>query len=114
DPKRFIGRLLGMGDLEALLEKAKEATEGKDAEKMARKMLSGRFTLNDMKQQMEMVTKMGPLGKVAQMLPGQMGAALQGRDMEGTEEKLKHFRVVMDSMTDEEREDPGLLKAPRI
>lgn len=114
DPKRFIGRLLGMGDLEALLEKAKDAAGGADAEKMARKMLSGRFTLDDMKAQMDMVTKMGPLGKVAQMLPGQMGQALQGRDMEGTQAKLKHFRVIMDSMTAEEREDPTILKSPRI
>jgi signal recognition particle subunit SRP54 len=114
DPKRFIGRLLGMGDLEALLEKASEAAEGKDAEKMARKMLTGRFTLTDMMAQMDMVTKMGPLGKVAQMLPGQMGQALQGRDMEGTQAKLKGFRVILDSMTEEERDDPSLLKAPRI
>jgi signal recognition particle subunit SRP54 len=48
------------------------------------------------------------------MLPGQMGAALQGRDMEGTQQKLRHFRVILDSMTDEEREEPGLLKSPRI
>ncbi|MEA3202726.1 MAG: signal recognition particle subunit [Thermoplasmata archaeon] len=114
DPKRFIGRLLGMGDLEALLEKANAAMKGDDAEKVARKMLSGRFSLNDMMGQMDMVQKMGPLGKVAQMLPGQMGAALQGRDMEGTQQKLRHFRVILDSMTDEEREEPGLLKAPRI
>jgi signal recognition particle subunit SRP54 len=77
-------------------------------------MLSGRFTLDDMKAQMDMVTKMGPLGKVAQMLPGQMGAALQGRDMEGTQAKLGAFRVIMDSMTAEEREDPSLLKSPRV
>lgn len=114
DPKRFIGRLLGMGDLEALLEKANAAMEGKDAEKVARKMLTGRFTLNDMMAQMEMVNKMGPLGKVAQMLPGNMGAALQGRDMEGTQKKLAVYKTIMTSMTDEEREDPNLLKAPRI
>ncbi|HEX2066704.1 MAG TPA: signal recognition particle protein Srp54 [Candidatus Thermoplasmatota archaeon] len=114
DPKRFIGRLLGMGDLEALLEKANAAMKGDDAERVARKMLSGRFSLNDLRSQMEMVNKMGPLGKVAQMLPGQMGAALQGRDMEGTQQKLRHFRVILDSMTEEERDDPNLLKAPRI
>ncbi|HUR61934.1 MAG TPA: signal recognition particle protein Srp54 [Candidatus Thermoplasmatota archaeon] len=114
DPKRFIGRLLGMGDLEALLEKANAAMKGEDAEKVARKMLSGRFSLNDMMGQMDMVQKMGPLGKVAQMLPGQMGAALQGRDMEGTQQKLRHFRVILDSMTDEEREEPALIKSPRI
>ncbi len=114
DPKRFIGRLLGMGDLEALLAKAQDAMEGKDAEKMARKMLTGRFTLNDMRGQLEMMGKMGPLGKVAQMLPGGMGAALQGRNMEGTQVKLRHFAVILDSMTDEEREDPAILKTPRI
>src|SRR5688572_98918 len=114
DPKRFIGRLLGMGDLDALLEKAKEAAGGKDADKMARKMLTGRFDLNDMMQQMDMVTKMGPLGKVAQMLPGGMGQALAGRNMEGTQAKLASYRVILNSMTNEEREDPGLLKSPRI
>ncbi|MCA1810444.1 MAG: signal recognition particle protein Srp54 [Halobacteriales archaeon] len=114
DPKRFIGRLLGMGDLEALLEKANSAMKGEDAEKVARKMLSGRFSLNDMKGQMDMVQKMGPLGKVAQMLPGNLGAAMQGRDMDATQQKLRHFRVILDSMTDEERDDPSLLKSPRI
>jgi signal recognition particle subunit SRP54 len=115
DPKRFIGRLLGMGDLEALLEKANAAMGGSaDAEKTARRMLTGRFTLNDMRTQLDMVGKMGPLGKVAQMLPGGLGAALQGRDMEGTQAKMRSYRVILDSMTDEERDDPGLLKAPRI
>ncbi|MES2154019.1 MAG: signal recognition particle protein Srp54 [bacterium] len=114
DPKRFIGRLLGMGDLEALLEKANQAMAGKDAEKVARKMLSGRFTLNDMMSQLDMVGKMGNLGKVAEMLPGNMGAALKGRDMEGTQQKLNAFKVIMTSMTDEERDDPTILKAPRI
>jgi signal recognition particle subunit SRP54 len=114
DPKRCIGRLLGMGDLEALLEKANSALKGEDAEKVARKMLSGRFSLNDMKGQMDMVQKMGPLGKVAQMLPGNLGAAMQGRDMDATQQKLRHFRVILDSMTDEERDEPGLLKSPRI
>ena len=114
DPKRFIGRLLGMGDLESLLEKAEEASAGMNAEKMARKMLSGRFTLNDMMAQMDMIGKMGPLGKVAQMLPGGMGANLQGRDMGKTQEKMGHYKVIMNSMTDEERENPGLLKQSRV
>jgi signal recognition particle subunit SRP54 len=114
DPKRFIGRLLGMGDLEALLEKAQDAAKGQDADKMARKMLSGKFTLNDMRAQMDMIGKMGPLGKVAQMLPGGMGANLQGKDMGKTQEKLGHFRVILDSMTHEELENPNLIKSGRI
>ena len=114
DPKRFIGRLLGMGDLESLLEKAEEASSGMNAEKMARKMLSGKFTLNDMRSQMDMIGKMGPLGKVAQMLPGGMGQQLQGRNMEGTQEKMGHYKVILSSMTDEERENPSILKPPRM
>ena len=114
DPKRFIGRLLGMGDLESLLEKAEEAASGMNAEKMARKMMSGKFTLNDMQAQMDMIGKMGPLGKVAQMLPGGMGQQLQGRNMEGTQEKMGHYKVILSSMTDEERENPNLIKSPRV
>ncbi len=114
DPKRFIGRLLGMGDLDALLEKAQEASQGMNAEKMARKMLSGKFTLNDMQAQMDMIGKMGPLGKVAQMLPGGMGAQLQGKDMSGTQEKMGHYKVILSSMTEEERENPNLIKSPRV
>lgn len=114
DPKRFIGRLLGMGDLESLLEKAEEAASGMNAEKMARKMMSGKFTLNDMQAQMDMIGKMGPLGKVAQMLPGGMGQQLQGRNMEGTQEKMGHYKVILSSMTDEERENPTLIKSPRV
>lgn len=114
EPKRFIGRLLGMGDLEALLEKAQDAATGQDAEKMARKMLTGKFTLNDMQAQMDMIGKMGPLGKIAGMLPGGMGAQLQNRDMGGTQEQLKRFRVILDSMTEEERDNPSVIKTPRI
>ncbi len=114
DPKRFIGRLLGMGDLDALLEKAQEASSGMNAEKMARKMMSGKFTLNDMQAQMDMIGKMGPLGKVAQMLPGGMGQALQGRDMGATQEKMGQYKVILSSMTDEERENPHLLKSSRV
>ncbi|MGB0652803.1 MAG: signal recognition particle protein Srp54 [Thermoplasmatota archaeon] len=114
DPKRFIGRLLGMGDLEALLEKAQEATAGTNADQMARKMLTGKFTLNDMMAQMDMLSGMGPLGKVAQMLPGGLGQSLQGRNMEATQEKMGQYRVILNSMTDEERENPNLIKSSRL
>ncbi len=113
DADRFIGRLLGMGDIEALLEKAQEASEGQDVEKTARRMMTGKFTLHDMYQQMQMLNKMGPLGKVSQMLPGGMGEKMQGADMEGSQEKLTRFRVIMDSMTSEEMEHPNLVKSSR-
>jgi signal recognition particle subunit SRP54 len=114
EPKRFIGRLLGMGDLEALLEKAQEASSGMNAEKMARKMMSGKFTLDDMQAQMEMIGKMGSLGKVAQMLPGGMGQQLQGKDMGKTQEKMSQYKVILTSLTAEERETPAIIKSSRV
>jgi signal recognition particle subunit SRP54 len=113
DADRFIGRLLGMGDIHALLEKAQEASEGQDVEKAARRMMSGKFTLHDMYQQMDMLNKMGPLGKVAQMLPGGLGAKMQGAEMEESQVRLQKFKVIMDSMTDEEMESPGIIKSSR-
>jgi signal recognition particle subunit SRP54 len=114
DSTRFIGRILGMGDLQGLLEKASEATEGQDAEKMARKMMSGKFTLLDMYKQMEMLAGMGPLKKVMQMLPGGLGGRLKEQDMEKSQRQLGRFKVMMDSMTHEELENPMVLKAKRI
>ncbi|MDD5502759.1 MAG: signal recognition particle receptor subunit alpha, partial [Candidatus Thermoplasmatota archaeon] len=84
DPSRFVSRLLGMGDLQTLLEKAQEVA-GEDAEKTAKKMMSGKFTLNDMYEQMEMLSGMGPLKKIAEMLPFGMSGKLKDDDMEATQ-----------------------------
>lgn len=114
DGTRFVGRLLGMGDIASLLEKAQEATEGKDADKMARKLMTGKFTLTDMYQQMEMLQNMGPLKKVLGMLPGGLGGKMKEADMERSQTQLKRFKVIMDSMTTEELDNPQLLKSSRI
>jgi signal recognition particle subunit SRP54 len=115
DATRFIGRLLGMGDLQSLLEKAQEAVVGEsDPEAMARKIMTGKFTLNDMYAQMEMLGKMGPLKKVLGMLPGGMGAKMKDVDVEKSQRQLKRFRVMMDSMTEEELENPALIKSSRV
>ncbi len=114
DPAGFISRLLGMGDLKSLLERAEESLKGADAEKTARRLMSGKFNLNDMYEQMEMISQMGPLSKVAELLPGGMAGKLKNADMNSTQDKLKRFRVVMDSMTDEERENPDLIRSSRI
>jgi signal recognition particle subunit SRP54 len=87
DPPRFISRLLGMGDIQALLEKAEEVMDQEKAEETAKKLLSGKFTLRDMYDQMEMISGQGRLGK---------------------------FRVMMDSMTEEELTNPKIIKASRI
>jgi len=113
DPDRFISRLLGMGDLQSLLERAEEVMDADSAEDTARRMLSGKFTLIDMREQMESLTKMGPLSKVMEMIPGFANMA-KGADMEATQEKLADFKVVMSSMTPQELENPKLIKASRI
>ncbi|MFH1101659.1 MAG: signal recognition particle protein Srp54 [Methanobacteriota archaeon] len=114
DPKGFISRLLGMGDLKSLLERAEESLKGKDAEKTARRLMSGKFNLNDMYDQMDMISGMGPLSKVAEMLPFGMSGKVKDIDMEDTQRRLIRFRVVMDSMTNQERENPELVRATRI
>ena len=117
DSTRFLSRLLGMGDIQSLLEKAEEVAreKGKDKlEKSAQQILSGKFTLKDMYEQMEMVSGMGSLQKLADMLPGGLGQRMRGADMHETEEKLEVFRVMMDSMTEEEMENPRLIKSSRV
>jgi signal recognition particle subunit SRP54 len=114
DPSGFISRLLGMGDIKSLLERAEESLKGKDAEKTARKMMSGKFNLNDMYEQMNMISGMGPLSKIAEMLPGGMSGKLKNVDMNETQDKLKRFRIIMDSMTNAERENPEVIQASRI
>lgn len=113
DPTRFISRLLGMGDLQTLLETAKEGISEEKAEETVRKMMSGRFTLVEMYEQMEMLTSMGPLKKIMSMLPG-IGGLQDKVDLEESQERLRKFKIIMDSMTDEEMEDPKIVKASRI
>jgi signal recognition particle subunit SRP54 len=112
-PDRFISRLLGMGDIKSLLEAASEVVDEEKAEEAARKMMSGKFSLKDMYDQMEMLQGMGPLKKIASMLPG-FSDKLKDQDMEATQERLTRFRVIMDSMTDEELENPKIIKSPRV
>jgi signal recognition particle subunit SRP54 len=116
DPAGFISRLLGMGDIKSLLEKAEESLKGKDAEKTARRIMSGKFTLHDMYDQMDMLSGMGSLRKVAEMLPGGFPGKgkVKAEDMDNTENKLQKFRIIMDSMTDEEMNDPNIIRASRI
>jgi signal recognition particle subunit SRP54 len=116
EPAGFISRLLGMGDIKSLLEKAEESMRGRDAEKTARRIMSGKFTLHDMYDQMDMLSGMGSLRKVAEMLPGGFPgkSKVKQEDMDTTEIKLQKFRVIMDSMTDEEMNDPNIVRASRI
>jgi len=111
-PSRFIGRLLGMGDIEGLVKKVKEA-EAPVSEKDVRAILSGKFTLADMYQQFEAMRSMGPLQKVLSMIPG-LGYQLPQEDFDVAEERLDRWRVIIQSMTVEEREKPKVLNASRV
>jgi signal recognition particle subunit SRP54 len=114
DPAGFISRLLGMGDIKLLIEKAEESLKGKDAEKAARRIMSGKFSLHDMYDQMDMLSGMGPLNKIAEMLPGGFSGKLKNVDMDNTQDKLQRFKVIMNSMTSEEMDDPNIVRSSRI
>jgi len=111
-PSRFVGRLLGMGDIEGLVAKVQEA-EVEVSEKDINVLLSGRFTLADMYQQFEAMRSMGPLQKVLQMVPG-LGYKLPDSELELAEERLDKYKYIIDSMTPEEREKPKILNASRV
>lgn len=114
DASRFISRLLGMGDLQSLLEAAQEAVQDEEAaERTARKILTGKFTLLDMREQMEMLQGMGPMSKVLNMIPG-MGARMSDQAMAETQDRLGRFKVIMGSMTRHELENPQDIKGSRI
>ncbi|MCD6242362.1 signal recognition particle protein [Candidatus Bathyarchaeota archaeon] len=111
-PSRFVGRLLGMGDLETLLEKVHEA-EIKVPKKKAKAILSGKFTLTDMYEQFEAMQSMGPFKKILSMFPG-FSYDIPEEMLNTAEDKLKKWRVIIQSMTPKERENPKILNSSRI
>ena len=111
DPKRFVSRLLGLGDLETLLEKAKEADIKKES---VEKIVEGKFTLQDFYEQIESMGKMGSLKQIASMIPGMGMMKLPENLMEMQEDKMKHFKHIMQSMTKKEKENPNIIDASRI
>ena len=113
-PERFVGRLLGMGDLETLLEKAKEAMSEEDAEDLQKKLMKGEFSLIDLYEQMQAMKKMGPLNKIVEMIPGFSQFKLPKEMLDNQEGKLERWKAVMSSMTKKELEDPEILDTSRI
>ncbi len=113
EPDRFISRLLGMGDLKSLLEKAEEALTEEDMDMES--LMRGKFTLKDMYKQLEAVNKLGPMKQVMNMLPlGGMGMKVPDDAYKVTEDKLGNYRIVMDSMTEEELLNPRVIGSARI
>ena len=111
-PERMASRILGMGDVVSLVEKAAEAVDIEDAKKLEEKMRRGEFTLEDFLQQLRQMKSMGPLDKIVGMLPG--GAEmLKGADISKSEREFKRFEAMICGMTPQERRHPQILNASR-
>jgi len=113
DPSRVAGRILGMGDVVSIVEKAAEAIQQEDAERMAERMAKGQFDMTDMAEQFRNMRKMGGIGALAGMLPG-MKKAKAAMDSSGMDDKvLVRMEAIIGSMTPKERQRPELLNAKR-
>jgi len=112
-PERIAGRILGMGDIVSLVEKAQEQIEAEQAERMMKRFQKGQFNMNDLKQQLEQMQKMGGMQGVMGMMPG-MGKLSKQMDEAGLDDKvLKRQMALIDSMTKQERRNPAILQASR-
>lgn len=112
DPKRIADRILGMGDVIGLVEKAKATMEEEDTQKLAQKMMRGEFDLEDMKNQLEQVTKMGGLGGLMGMMPGVRKVKKQLEQLDDGK-MIKRQIAIIQSMTPSERKNPKILNASR-
>ncbi len=111
-PDRLAGRILGMGDVLTLVERAQEHFDAKEAAKLQEKLKTASFTLEDMLEQLQQVKKMGPLGQVMEMIPGMGGMAKEAQDSVDRGD-LKRTEAIIRSMTPRERRDPDVLNASR-
>ncbi|MEK7781538.1 MAG: signal recognition particle protein [Verrucomicrobiota bacterium] len=111
-PERMASRILGMGDVVSLVERAAEAVNEEDAKRMEEKMRKGQFTLEDFLEQLRQMKKLGPLEDLMKMLPGG-AAAMQGQDMSKQEKEFKRMEAMICGMTPKERATPAILNAKR-
>ena len=109
-PDRMAGRILGMGDIVSLVEKAQGEFDAEQAAAMQEKMAKGKFTLTDFLGQMKQMQKLGSMKQILKMIPG-MGGQLDAMQMDGDE--MRHMEAIILSMTPSEREDPGVIEASR-
>ena len=114
DPERFAQRILGMGDVLALVEQAQKSIDLKSAEKMAAKLKSGaKFDLEDFKMQIGQMKSMGGLSSLIDKLPAQFQQAAKGGDMSAADKSIRRMEGLINAMTPQERRNPELLKASR-
>lgn len=112
-PERMASRILGMGDMLSLIEKAEAAFDQEKAEKLEERLKKNQFTLEDFLDQMGQVKNMGGLGKIMNMLPGMNSAQMKDVDLEEAEKEFRQMEAIIQSMTIEERQNPNLLNASR-
>lgn len=112
DPAGFVSRLLGMGDIKALLEKVERVVAQEELDPEA--FLKGTFTLKDIYKQIDAMSKMGPIRKIFDLLPFGFSMKVDEDTMEMTQEKMRKFKVIMDSMTEEEMLNPKIINSSRI
>ena len=110
-PDRMADRILGMGDVVTLVEKAKEEMDEKEARKTVNKMMSGNFGLDDMLDQMRKIQRMGSLGGILKLIPGM--PKISDEQRAAAEKEMRNFETIVNSMTPEERQDPDILKYSR-
>jgi len=111
DPQRMAGRILGMGDIVSLVEKATEVIDEKEAEKAARKLQSGKFDLEDFLGQMKQIKKLGPLENLIKLIPGASKMGLSNVNIDP--KQMAHIEAIILSMTPGERRNPDIIKASR-
>lgn len=112
--QRFVSSLLGMGDIESLLEKAKLAIDENKAQDIGAKMMSGEFDFDDLYEQLRAMKKMGSMSKIMNMIPGLGGMKIDNNMLNVQEDKMKKWKYIMDSMTKYERKNPKCLEVSRI
>jgi signal recognition particle subunit SRP54 len=115
NPKRMASRILDLGDMESLFEKAEATEKPQNADALIKAMKSGSFHLGDFKEQLQMMQGLGPIGGLLKMIPG-MGKMMQGvgtSQLEDAQKSVKKFRAIIDSMTQTERENPRVLNGSR-
>lgn len=112
-PERMASRILGMGDMMSLIEKAQEAYDDEKAIALEKKMRKNEFTLEDFLDQFDQIRSMGGLSKIIDMMPGINKKAMKDMDMDQSEREFTHMEAIIQSMTTEERKNPGILNASR-
>jgi len=111
-PTRFVGRLLGMGDLKALMDMVRDAEVVVD-EKMTQRMMSGKMTMNDLLVQFEQMKKFGSLKKLLERIPGFSGQ-VDSKELDKAEDRVKVYKSIIQSMTEEEKTDPERINSSRL